>query len=373
MSFRTDLQIVERQVEKELGPNVSVTTSTTSFAKHDDKGFPENKVVMAVCLSVKHVSTSRNIGLNVKRDFGFGAASRNKRFKIAVTWDRMYVFGDVNRSSCFTLMLSSAQAARKLIRATMSRPIVGSLYYILEPTCTDDRRTLGTMPILETEYPVIPLKYFTNKSPLKDVLPKVSIKENISSGDQRCFVLHDVTGISLHRFTLTNEGCCMGVQCDKAYKLESKKGEHCGCVNHHGCLGNAVCQMDVTFPNPFPKDVDPSPSVSVVRFRSWRLSQLFFRDLSTYIVDVAVAGSEDGVVDNMSLRKSKNSIVEHVNKNGGWTIVGWFRKGEVTDASNETERLESETVKVHISLLTPTKQDLLESPELQALMISTGP
>lgn len=361
------LQMYEGHIETLVKDGGTLISSSALLENQNGSEFSENKVIMGVCLSVKHTSTSRFVGA-MSRNQGFGAnGNRNKRIRIQTEWDRMYVFADLKqRNRCFVIMVQRAQFARTMVELTQSIPIVGTPYFIVEPTCTSDRRTMGTMAIIETRHKLIPLKHFIpTVHPLITVIPEVKINGDIQSGEQRYFVLHNVQGVRLSLFRLTKEGSCMGAQCDKAHELDVKKGESCGCVNNHGSFGNTVCEMDVSFPNPFPAAVDPSPTVSVHHFRSLRTSRLFFKNLDAY------SRVYDATAHHLTIRTAKDAIVQHIHDNEGWTIVGWFRRGEITDASNEAERVDSSTVNVHISLLVPTKSDVMETDAFKALLIAT--
>lgn len=362
------LQMHEGYVETLVKDGGVLISSSQLLENESGSEFSENKLIMAVCLSVKHSSTSRYVGpLSRNQGFGASGANRNKRIRIQTEWDRMYVFADLRqRNRCFVVMVSRAQFARTMVELTQSIPIVGTPYFIVEPTCTSDHRTMGTMPIIETRHKLIPLKHtIPGVHSLKSVVPKAEISGDIQSGEQRYFVLHNVQGVRLNLFHITVDGSCMGVQCDKAHHLDAKKGEHCGCVNNHGSFGNAVCEMDLSFPNPFPSTVDPSATVSVNRFRSARTSRMFFQNLEAY------SRIYDERKHHLTVRTAKDAIVQHIHDNDGWTILGWFRRGEITDASNETERVDSSTVNVHVSLLVPTKLDLIETEEYRNLLIAT--
>ena len=50
------------------------------------------------------------------------------------------------------------------------------------------------------------------------------------------------------------------------------------------------------------------------------------------------------------IRLKFENMVQHINHNGGWTIVGWFMMGSVVDAA-------SNEITIHISYLYPTEVD----------------
>jgi hypothetical protein len=58
------------------------------------------------------------------------------------------------------------------------------------------------------------------------------------------------------------------------------------------------------------------------------------------------------------------NIKNIVNQNDGWTIVGWYRKGEIVDASaNQAttgNEITSDNHPIHISSLFPTRPSCLD-------------
>jgi hypothetical protein len=59
----------------------------------------------------------------------------------------------------------------------------------------------------------------------------------------------------------------------------------------------------------------------------------------------------------LNIREKIKAMVEMINSNGGWTMVGWFRKGEVKDVSSTDQKIDNDTVTPHISCLVPTRKD----------------
>jgi hypothetical protein len=58
------------------------------------------------------------------------------------------------------------------------------------------------------------------------------------------------------------------------------------------------------------------------------------------------------------IRLKFENMVQHINHNGGWTIVGWFMMGSVVDAaSNAADKIQNNEITIHISYLYPTEVD----------------
>ena len=54
------------------------------------------------------------------------------------------------------------------------------------------------------------------------------------------------------------------------------------------------------------------------------------------------------------MRTVVTDIVNTVNEKDGWTIVGWARTGEMADASDENNKVASDSIHPHIVWMAPT-------------------
>ena len=50
-------------------------------------------------------------------------------------------------------------------------------------------------------------------------------------------------------------------------------------------------------------------------------------------------------------RRQFRDIISYVNDNGGWTIVGWYLLGSVTDATMGGDKVKNPLLTIHISYL----------------------
>ena len=77
---------------------------------------------------------------------------------------------------------------------------------------------------------------------------------------------------------------------------------------------------------------------------------------------------------HIAIRKKVAKMVEYVNGNKGWTIVGWYRAGGIMDPASEgKEKIMNYIMTVHISLLIPTDQSIVSGKDdkFNKLWIST--
>lgn len=350
-NFR-ELEKTEGDIESVLGHDAEAVTIESLMDPDVNATHIEYKLCLVVCLSMKHKSTSSS---------SFSVTSfmaGNKRQKMpsnsGTGWDRMFVFGDLlNPGNCAVVMFSARAGnleAKTWTKLTAEDPMVGQVFAILEPTPTSDRKKLGPLPIISSIHQIIPLRNSKAGRSITEVM-KTYIPNTIMAGGQRYFVLHSVTDLAMPMFNLTDGYTCPGRQCDKSQTLY--KEQVCGCCYQHRSGCHFVGEFTLVFPNPFSKSVHDSDTVQVNKFRSSRTTDLFFDNLKTFCDD------HQPKMHQRKLRDKIKAMTSHVNNNGGWTMAGWFRKGEVIDnlGGKEEEKLTSSTVQLHVCYLLPTALD----------------
>ena len=99
----------------------------------------------------------------------------------------------------------------------------------------------------------------------------------------------------------------------------------------------------------------------VADFTSLNTSKLFFKN-NNILADVKTL-QNNAVYDYVQDQWRK--IIEFVNSNGGWTLVGWYIRAVLEDEEkDETDEVLFRTnVKINISHLTATTKAGLEIPE----------
>ena len=365
MSYNSSLEWYESSLSTLIPAAGDVQPVTVESIMDDDMASSdsENTVAVIMILSLKHQSTSSAAYNTFTRLQGYGPSK--KRQKIEATWTRIYIFADLrDPGRCGVLVLSSNRACQQLFGNSQEQtPIVGSTYLLVEPRPTPDRKRLGPLAMVSSDHALIPLRHYSSDISIKEAIPHVNDLSPMNAGDQRYFVFHGKQ-VELNLFELKNEGTCRGIQCDKAMSLETAN-QYCGCMYTCTNRGSYVGQCTVAFDNPFSSVVHEGSRVEVHKFRSLRTTELFFRKLGEFVRHY----KKD---DHFAIvRKKVKKMSNFINENGGWTMVGWFRKGEISDASNEAEKVENLIVTVHISLLVPTKTQLYEDNAFKSKRIKT--
>jgi hypothetical protein len=134
-------------------------------------------------------------------------------------------------------------------------------------------------------------------------------------------------------------------------------GQSCGCFykrDHHNPL---VIEMAVSLP--CSRDYKPSGIMTVKKFRSLRTSEIFIpRDHWSEV-------NSDQAQHEEALRNCVARVTQYINKNGGWTYIGWVRTGSVADQSEisnlkDAENISSMAQVPHISYLYPTNPKIVD-------------
>ena len=65
------------------------------------------------------------------------------------------------------------------------------------------------------------------------------------------------------------------------------------------------------------------------------------------------------------LQDSIINVVDYINTNGGFTVIGWYKKGSINDISTEEggNQVESSEMGYHVVSITPTNKSILEKDE----------
>jgi hypothetical protein len=219
---------------------------------------------------------------------------------------------------------------------------VGDIFAIIEPDQVV-RSLQGDLPLINTSKALYPLLNSGFASVVPLVVPEV--------GKQRYFYLKKVS-VELSKVEAVRASC-NGTLCDHQNPI--LRTGSCGCLYYNRTC-SIVLDMTVTF-----KTTDSNGyenQYSVPHFRSWRTSQVFIHPTAM------TADSAVFLEHTREIRNVAANIKNIVNQNEGWTIVGWYRKGEIVDASAEPNDAGSEITSdnhpIHVSYLYPTKPSCLD-------------
>jgi len=302
----------------------------------------EDKAIVGCLISIKHRSSAGD-GKTAGASWMQKAGSPYQRMRTSgpgtVTYDRLFTFADLRSTNgkCFCVMTSNPQESDKLMRHCISNVRVGDTFVIIEPDSIKNYMGRSDNPIISFRQPLFPVR-------LKKELPKIKLSVP-DMGQQKFFCLTGQDNIKFQR-ALPVQASCSGFLCDRQQDLSLH--EHCGCLIRDRSKAIVLC-MDVTLPI----SLDDVTSYRVQNFRSWRTTMLFFSTPLTPSTELSSL-----IKKHREIRTKIKDIQNYINGNGGWTVIGWYHKGQVLDASadtkNQEDNITSQNHSIHISYLYPT-------------------
>ncbi len=226
---------------------------------------------------------------------------------------------------------------------------VGDVIGILEPEVST-RSLGGNIPIIESFNRIVPLKRNL-------YIPPKTIQMSSDQNKMMHFCDHSLTiSLSMAKFLTNRDVPCTNITCDR-------QNTTCkGCRGKDITSQNYVVWVHVEVHDQYKYE----PKGGVATFLGHRSF-----DLTKQLVDVGAFRSVDvSTMDRFQdgLRKACDRIVALVNANGGWTLVGWHRRGVTTLNSDGSVDICSYT-QGHIVRLEPTRQTPLLPQQLSALKL----
>ena len=69
----------------------------------------------------------------------------------------------------------------------------------------------------------------------------------------------------------------------------------------------------------------------------------------------------------VKLQKCIDEVVEYINLQGGFTVVGWYKRGEINDQSNDDSQneVESSEIGFHVVSISPTDRKVMDHSTLK--------
>ena len=313
--------------------------------------------ILCVPLNLKHGSgasvqfygSSRG---NKQAAVGTGNVPRRVQLQQLANYDRMIEFGDLSDPGrCFTVFLRDQSASRTMLKYFADIPALGTPCMIGSPDKAAGKTKASDMPIVEGEFPYVPLCNETHASfDLTLALPEVPMVIPDQPGELKYFILHGQP-VTMNRTKYIKTGVsCTGRTCDRSMIPSTSK--HCGCLHQGFDQCASVLQCTLVFD--VPADVAAYCVGEVSRFRSQRFTELVVSDNKNM-----QKTSEDDLNEHyLQLHSAMQALGGCVNDHGGWTIVGWMRRGEIHDKSTLGGTAESLETKLHVVRLSPTSAEI---------------
>ena len=106
--------------------------------------------------------------------------------------------------------------------------------------------------------------------------------------------------------------------------------------------------------------------MNIENFTSLKFSKLFLdHDLPLSLT----CNRLDNTEESFNLEDSIDSVLQYINETGGFTVVGWYKRGEIVDVSkeskNQEDRVVASEITYHLVAIKPTYPTLLNEDILR--------
>ena len=330
------------------------------------------KTMLCVPLNLKHGTGSKVSyygAPGAKMFSGAGSFPKRQRQEALAKYDRLVEFADLNDAgNCFVMIFKEQSKAKLMLKYCTDASAIGTPMLLGNPLKSPGTMARSGLPIVEADFPLVPLTVEAADFDITTVIPEVKIQVPEEPGALKYFVLHGVNNVKITRFFYVTESVsCTGLMCDRARELVDKNVS-CGCINTG--FDSRATVAKVTVKIPVPQSVNGTDHAEVTNFRSQRFTELVVADNKAMQKKDNAYFSKNYMKHNFAIR----NLVDFVNTNGGWSIVGWFRRGASADSSTEGATAESFATTLHISLLVPTSSPIrhLKDDEFNKLRLSSA-
>ena len=269
-------------------------------------------------------------------------------------YDRLFRFIDTVGKT-FNIISDSGTASQALLSLVGQHIGIGSAFIINDP-CQQRNSVMGEDTlILRTSDPLIPLQ-----QKFISIFPSCPINEPTTKQESIGYVLH---GVSIGTQGMIRIICKDGlnpVSCKMFLCDRQKHGmisKACGCLvsNIQDNYSPVVIDMKIIIKN--------SLIQSPIEFRSYRTTLAIIENPNP----IGLMPKQQIDKRRKEFNISCSSLIDYVNNNGGWDVVGLAMRGEKHDASNPNEKIASDIVTYHVHYLLPTDQSILKQRYYKSL------
>ena len=236
------------------------------------------------------------------------------------------------------------------------------------------------IPSIETRFPLAVMK-------TPSYWPEVMIDYQVKGGDAIAFCLN---GCEIESMQVTPEETgCAGKFCDKQRVIEVRQyNEGCGCYSYNSRRSSIVVDHTINVKHHSLQE----ENMYVSNFSSLKFSLLY--QTGCFNLQVRITALEDMTAAYFNLEDSIKKMIELVNENGGFTVIGWLKNGKIkdktilfqlnndeakkfTNGNDEKDTVDNSKINFHPCIVKPTNPDFFDSQnelfaELNALKFDVG-
>ena len=232
---------------------------------------------------------------------------------------------------------------------------VGSIIRIIAPRPIQSKMN-GDIPMVQTPWPVIAMKL-----PLS--FPVVHVDKGILGNCSKAFVYNGVQ-ITVIK-TEPESTTCSGLFCDKQRLHDWVDARGCGCYHMIQQRSNLAINHSISVYE------SPENIIKMENFSSTAFSKLYLSSNIPVSTRKSAFNHTDLYFDMLM---SIDQVVDYINDHGGFTVVGWYKRGVINDktlvngnatngSSNnnngEDTKVDKGEINYHVISLRPTNSCLL--------------
>jgi hypothetical protein len=187
----------------------------------------------------------------------------------------------------------------------------------------------------------------------------IKIDVSVTKNTTRAFVMSNVDVEVTSMDVITTK--CSGLFCDRQRAVDIGRGNRaCGCFVMPDRVGNIVLAHHVVVSE---RDV---VKVTMDDFSSLQFSGIYMKKPFSSTTRFNLL---DYTPAYFALQTAADDVLTYINGNGGFTVIGWYKRGEINDVSNEDNQneVESGDIGYHIVSIYPTNRKLVERMEVKNL------
>ena len=300
----------------------------------------QQKAMFGIVLSIViPASVGPATAINPGRPGNIASGPPIKRQKpMNIRGERLLICGDGSpqANSVFCVPITSKFTFFNLLgqQSIASEIALGDMLMFYESKFSQRTMSNGTMAIMEAPRAIVILKRNL-------ALPEKPIMMSADTARQIHFVKHGCTAaVAMIEVLIGPEVPCNGPICDR--QLKDCKG----CPGQPKFRTNWVLSMQIEIENQ--RQYNASTGIAAFCMRSFRTTCMFIKRPSEFgTIDLMVMKTHQ-----QGIRGAAAAIVDYVNGHGGWTVIGWHRRG-VTVGDDGAPELNAFT-KGHVVRFEPT-------------------
>ena len=146
---------------------------------------------------------------------------------------------------------------------------------------------------------------------------------------------------------------CSGKFCDRQNSTKLlTTGKACGCYSMNSRIANAVMVHNIDI-----EDMNRRLLFQTTEFSSINFMNLYMKNALSRNIP---ANYFDDYEKMIKLKDAVETIVCHINRNNGFTVIGWYKRGEIEDKGNEEkEHVEASNLMIHPVSIYPYHQPIV--------------